>query len=159
MRWSRDTLLKKFCLYNLGAESDQFRDFPDPSLLLLCSRGKRPTSRTFWEWLWCITVGSHSSRRCRKWDEAEAARTTKGALLSQPPSAEAATGRRRAEVARVRRRSPSTKPCTAACRSPPPLPTTPPPPSSLCSFLEFLILVLVISECSKENLMNFCLIM
>ena len=56
----------------------------------------------------------------------------------------------RAEVARVRRRrSPSTKPCTAACRSPPPLPTTPPPPSSLCSFLEFLILVLVISECSK----------
>ena len=30
---------------------------------------KRPTSRTFWEWLWCITVGSHSSRRCRKWDE------------------------------------------------------------------------------------------
>ena len=62
-----------------------------------------------------------------------------------PPVADA-----RAEVARVRRRwSPSTKPCTAACRSPPPLPTTPPPPSSLCSFLEFLILVLVISECSK----------
>ena len=60
-----------------------------------------------------------------------------------------------AEVARVRRRrSPSTKPCTAACRSPPPLPTTPPPPSSLCSFLEFLILVLVISECSKGQVIS-----
>ena len=32
--------------YNLGAESDQFRDFPVLSLLLLCSRGKKPTSRT-----------------------------------------------------------------------------------------------------------------
>ena len=42
----------------------------------------------------------------------------------------------------------------AACRSPPPLPTTPPPPSSLCSFLEFLILVLVISECSKGQVIS-----
>ena len=102
---------------------------------------------------------SESGCGASRWDHTHRADVENGTKLRlrgrrREPCFLSLRARRPPPVAAAVRRSPGCaagrhqgSPCTAACRSPP-------PPSSLCSFLEFLILVLVISECSMPRKSN-----